>query len=90
MFRPAGRFLTIPLPPGRPDLARLLATVILPPLLFFAILKSPPFLLKSILIYRRLQFPQLHGSIIEVFKVKSIVPRYNRRILLFLSEKFYL
>jgi hypothetical protein len=34
---PAGRFLTIPFPPGLPVLARLLAAVILPPLLFFAI-----------------------------------------------------
>jgi hypothetical protein len=40
MFRPARRFLTGPRPPA--DLAaRFLAAVILPPLLFFAILKSP-------------------------------------------------
>jgi len=40
MLRPARRFLTRPRPPA--DLAaRLLAAVILPPLLFFAILKSP-------------------------------------------------
>jgi hypothetical protein len=41
MFRPAARFLIAPRPP---DLlaARFLAAVILPPLLFFAILKSPP------------------------------------------------
>ena len=40
MFRPARRFFTGPRPPA--DLAaRLLAAVILPPLLFFAILKSP-------------------------------------------------
>jgi hypothetical protein len=38
MFRPAGRFLTGPRPPG--DLAaRRLAAVILPPLLFLAILE---------------------------------------------------
>lgn len=47
MFLPAGRFLTIPFPPGRPPvfaplLARFLAAVILPPLLIFAILNSPP------------------------------------------------
>jgi hypothetical protein len=36
MFLPARRFLTIPLPPGL-FLARFLAAVILPPLLFFAI-----------------------------------------------------
>jgi hypothetical protein len=46
MFFPAGRFLTIPFPPGRPPvfaplLARFFAAVILPPLLIFAIL-SPP------------------------------------------------
>jgi hypothetical protein len=34
--RPAGRFLTIPLPPG-PFAARFLAAAIRPPLLFFAI-----------------------------------------------------
>jgi len=41
MFRPAARFLMRPRPP---DLlaARFLAAVILPPLLFFAILKLPP------------------------------------------------
>jgi hypothetical protein len=44
MFRPAGRFLISPLPPGRLA-ARLLAAVILPPLLIFAIFKSPPYLL---------------------------------------------
>jgi len=42
IFRPAGRFLTIPFPP-RPFAARFLAAVILPPLLFFAI--GNPFLL---------------------------------------------
>jgi hypothetical protein len=47
MFLPAGRFLTIPFPPGRPPvfaplLARVLAAVILPPLLFFAIFHLPP------------------------------------------------
>ena len=36
IFRPAGRFLTIPFPP-RPFAARFFAAVILPPLLFFAI-----------------------------------------------------
>jgi hypothetical protein len=46
MFLPAGRFLTIPFPPGRPPVfaplfARFFAAVILPPLLIFAIL-SPP------------------------------------------------
>jgi hypothetical protein len=46
MFLPAGRFLTIPFPPGRPPvvaplLARIIAAFILPPLLIFAILKSP-------------------------------------------------
>jgi hypothetical protein len=35
IFRPAGRFLTIPFPP-RPLAARFLAAVIRPPLLFFA------------------------------------------------------
>jgi hypothetical protein len=35
IFRPAGRFLTNPLPPG-PLAARFFAAVILPPLLFFA------------------------------------------------------
>lgn len=40
MFRPARRFLTGPRPP-RDLAARLFAAVILPPLLFFAILKSP-------------------------------------------------
>jgi hypothetical protein len=40
MFLPAARFLTEPRPPA--DLAaRFLAAVILPPLLFFAIWKSP-------------------------------------------------
>jgi len=39
IFRPAGRFLTIPFPPG-PFAARFLAAVILPPLLFFAISNS--------------------------------------------------
>jgi hypothetical protein len=44
MFRPAARFLIAPRPP---DLlaARFLAAVILPPLLFFAILKCPPLIL---------------------------------------------
>jgi len=37
ILRPAGRFLTIPFPPG-PFAARFLAAVILPPLVFFAIL----------------------------------------------------
>ena len=37
IFRPAGRFLTIPFPPG-PFAARRLAAVILPPRLFFAIM----------------------------------------------------
>jgi len=37
IFRPAGRFLTIPFPPG-PLAARFLAAVIRPPLLFFAML----------------------------------------------------
>ncbi len=41
MFRPARRFLTGPRPPADLE-ARFLAAVILPPLLFFAILKSPP------------------------------------------------
>jgi hypothetical protein len=46
MFLPARRLLTIPFPPGRPPvfaprLARVLAAVILPPLLFFAILNHP-------------------------------------------------
>jgi hypothetical protein len=36
IFRPAGRFLTGPLPP-RDFAARFFAAVILPPLLFFAI-----------------------------------------------------
>jgi hypothetical protein len=36
ILRPAGRFLTIPFPPGRLA-ARFLAAVIRPPLLFFAI-----------------------------------------------------
>ena len=53
MFRPARRFLTRPRPPA--DLAaRFLAAVILPPLLFFAILKSPLeslFQVKSCLFY---------------------------------------
>jgi len=35
ILRPAGRFLTIPFPPG-PFAARFFAAVILPPLLFFA------------------------------------------------------
>jgi hypothetical protein len=43
ILRPALRFLTGPRPPG--DLAaRRLAAVILPPLLFFAIVKSLPFI----------------------------------------------
>lgn len=37
IFRPAGRFLTIPFPPD-PLAARFLAAVIRPPLLFFAML----------------------------------------------------
>jgi hypothetical protein len=37
ILRPAGRFLTNPFPPGA-FAARFLAAVILPPLLFFAIL----------------------------------------------------
>ena len=37
IFRPAGRFLTRPFPPG-PFAARCFAAVILPPLLFFAIM----------------------------------------------------
>jgi hypothetical protein len=41
ILRPAGRFLTIPFPPG-PLAARFLAAVIRPPLLFFAI--NIPFL----------------------------------------------
>src|SRR5882762_3302626 len=41
MFRPAARFLIAPRPPDFLA-ARFLAAVILPPLLFFAILKSPP------------------------------------------------
>ncbi len=40
IFRPAERFLTGPRPPALLA-ARFLAEVILPPLLFFAILKSP-------------------------------------------------
>ena len=36
ILRPAGRFLTIPLPPG-PFAARFLTAAIRPPLLFFAI-----------------------------------------------------
>jgi hypothetical protein len=36
ILRPAGRFLTMPLPPG-PLAARFFAAAILPPLLFFAI-----------------------------------------------------
>jgi hypothetical protein len=39
MCLPAGRFFTIPFPPGL-FAARLLAAVILPPLLFFAILNT--------------------------------------------------
>jgi hypothetical protein len=49
IFRPAGRFLTIPFPP-RPFAARLFAAVILPPLLFFAIVN--PFLLLRFDVYR--------------------------------------
>ena len=41
IFRPALRFLTEPRPP-RDFAARFLAAVILPPLLFFAILNPPP------------------------------------------------
>src|SRR2546425_232105 len=41
IFRPALRFLTRPFPPGD-FAARLLAAVILPPLLFLAILGAPP------------------------------------------------
>ena len=41
IFRPALRFLTRPFPPGD-FAARLLAAVILPPLLFLAILAAPP------------------------------------------------
>src|ERR1700674_744365 len=41
MFRPAARFLIAPRPPDFLA-ARFFAAVILPPLLFFAILKSPP------------------------------------------------
>jgi len=39
IFRPAGRFLTIPFPPD-PLAARFFAAVILPPLLFFAIVNA--------------------------------------------------
>lgn len=38
--RPAGRFFTIPLPP-LPFAARTFAAVILPPRLFFAMLRGP-------------------------------------------------
>src|SRR6266403_5503283 len=41
MFRPAARFLIAPRPPDFLA-ARFLAAVILPPLLLFAILQSPP------------------------------------------------
>ena len=45
IFRPTLRFLTDPLPPGF-FAARFLAAVILPPLLFFAMVNCPPLLLE--------------------------------------------
>src|SRR5438552_3549805 len=46
IFRPALRFLTRPFPPGD-FAARLLAAVILPPLLFLAILGAPPVMMAT-------------------------------------------
>ena len=78
IFLPALRFLTRPLPPGF-FAARFLAAVILPPLLFFAIIKSPPFT-SMLTVYHKLKtlaryiwvFSKINEVQIEVFGVHDI------------------
>ena len=61
IFRPALRFLTEPRPP-RAFAARFLAAVILPPLLFFAILKPPPSSLGLGTLAWQVEQAQPHGN----------------------------
>src|SRR5690242_7791697 len=73
IFRPTLRFLTRPRPPAD-FAARRLAAVILPPLLFFAIVESPS-LSGAFLLQGRLQ---LHGGWLTVLSA-GIVRRDGKR-----------